>query len=83
MESCKSGILICITYSVSIYNGYRIISRGKAAKVNHPTPSSAEVTERVELYLYSPTVSLAGYGVNFTPMFTVFPSEQRPLFYEG
>ena len=25
--------------------------------VNHPTPSSAEVKERVELYLYSPSVS--------------------------
>ena len=26
---------------------------------------------------------MAGYGVIFTLMFTVFPNEQRPLFYEG
>jgi hypothetical protein len=73
----ESGILICVTYCISIYNGYQIIFRGKAAKVNHPTPSSTEVTERVELYLYSPSLSLAGYGVNFTFMFTVFPNKQR------
>jgi hypothetical protein len=35
--------------------------------VNHPPPSSAEVKERVELYLYSPSlVFMAGYNVNFT-----------------
>jgi hypothetical protein len=34
-------------------NGYRVTSGGKG--VNHPPPSSAEVKERVELYLYSPS----------------------------
>ena len=33
---------------------------------NHPTPSSAEVKERVELYLYSPSVFVACSGANFT-----------------
>ena len=35
--------------------------------VNHPPPSSAEVKERVELYLYSSSgLFKAGYRVNFT-----------------
>jgi hypothetical protein len=40
-----------------LYNGYRIFPRGKAAWVWCPLtpPSSAEVKERVELYLYSPS----------------------------
>ena len=43
-----------------LYNGYRVsfprvklLGRGS----DHPPPSSAEVKERVELYLYSPSVS--------------------------
>ena len=40
-----------------LYNGCRVFSRGKAAGAWRwsPTPSSAEVKEGVELYLYSPS----------------------------
>jgi hypothetical protein len=40
-----------------VHNEYRVIPRGKAAGTWRwpPTPSSAEVKERVELYLYSPS----------------------------
>ena len=39
------------------YNGYRVSFPGAkqpGCGVDHPPPSSAEVKERVELYLYSP-----------------------------
>jgi hypothetical protein len=42
-----------------LYNGYRVIPGGKTAGAwrgaDHPPSSSAEVKERVELYLYSPS----------------------------
>ena len=39
-----------------LYNGYRVFPGGKTGGVWRwpPTPSSAEVKERVDLYLYSP-----------------------------
>jgi len=40
-----------------LYNGYRVFPEGKAAEAWRwtRTPSSVEVQERVELYLYSPS----------------------------
>jgi hypothetical protein len=40
-----------------LYNGYRVFPGGKAAGAwrLQPTPSSAEIKERVVLYLYSPS----------------------------
>jgi hypothetical protein len=40
-----------------LYNGYRVVPVVKrpGRGVNHPLPSSADVKERVELYLYSPS----------------------------
>ena len=41
-----------------LYNGYRVFFPGvkrPGRGVNHSPPSSAEVKERVKLYLYSPT----------------------------
>jgi len=40
-----------------LYNGYRVFLEGKAAGAWRwpPSPSSAEVKERVEPYLYSPS----------------------------
>jgi hypothetical protein len=39
-----------------LHNGYRVFLGGKAAGVwlLPPTPSSVDVKEKVELYLYSP-----------------------------
>jgi hypothetical protein len=43
-----------------LHNGYRVFPGGKQAGhgIDHPPPSSTEVKERVELYLYSPSGSL-------------------------
>jgi len=52
------------TVSTRSFNGVKWLTRGH----NHLSPSSAEVKERVELYLCA---FLAGYRVNF--MFTLLP----------
>ena len=54
-----------------LYNGYRVFPGGKERPgrgVDHPPTSSAEVQERVELYLYSPLGRL-------------WPVPGRPLLY--
>jgi hypothetical protein len=42
-----------------LYNGYRVIPGGKTPGrgVDHPPSSSADVKERVQLYIYSPSGS--------------------------
>jgi hypothetical protein len=61
---CTSGVEIIRTHPdlpwgppSLLYNGYWVFPRGKAAGAWRwsPTSSSAEVRERVELYLYSPS----------------------------
>jgi len=52
-----------------LYNGYWVTPRGKGPghDVNHPTPSSGEVKERVQLHLYPHFCAfMAGYRINFT-----------------
>ena len=43
---------------ISLYNGYRIISGGKTTATwrRPPTPSRAQVKERIQLYFYSVSV---------------------------
>jgi hypothetical protein len=60
-----------------LYYGYRVFSTGKTAGAWRwpPTPSSAEVKERVELYLYFP------YGIFMTCSRTNFTSLYFTLLY--
>ena len=58
-----------------LYNRYRVFPGGKAAGAWRwqPTPTSAEVKERLELYLYSPSGSswhVVGWPLHFTFTFT-------------
>jgi hypothetical protein len=49
-------LLICLP--ILLYNGYRVSFpwvKQPGRGVDHPPPSSTEVKERVELYLYSPS----------------------------
>jgi hypothetical protein len=61
-----------------LYNGYRVFFPGVKRPrlgVNHPPQFSAEVKERVELYLYSSSrPSLPVLGRNFTFTVVRFPS---------
>jgi hypothetical protein len=56
-----------------LYNGDRVSFPGvkrPGRGVDHPPLSSAEVKERVELYLYSPSAYVACSRVNLTFAFT-------------
>jgi hypothetical protein len=56
-----------------LYNGYRVYFPGvkrPGRGVNHPPPSSAEVKERVELYLYS-TLGGGLYFYRYLPMYCI------------
>jgi len=51
--------------------GAHLILHISRIRVNHPPPSSAEVKERVELFLYSPSVPLwhvTGWTLPFNPL---------------
>jgi hypothetical protein len=58
-----------------LYNGYRVSFlgvKGTGRGVDHPPPTSAEVKERVELYLYFPlwafmACSRESFTFTFTP----------------
>jgi hypothetical protein len=54
--------------------GFNLVFKGlkrPERDIDHPSSFSAHVKERVELYLYSPSVPfMACYRVNFTP-FTI------------
>jgi hypothetical protein len=69
-----------------VYNGYRVsfpVVKRPELGFDHPTPSSAEVKERVELYLcspYEPSCSLPGRNLRLATLFT---SQGFPLFPEG
>jgi len=51
-----------------LFDEYWVIPRVKRPDrvVNHPPQSIAEVKERVELYIYSPSAFMACYKVKFT-----------------
>jgi len=69
-----------------LYNGYRIFPGIKrlGRGVEHPPASSAEVKERVELYLYSPSGRfLACSRVNFTFTFYALHYLTLQLNYEN
>jgi hypothetical protein len=61
-----------------LYNGYWVLSSGTAARALHwpPTPSSAEVKGRVQLYVYFPSGPVLGwillYLYTYTHMYTTF-----------
>ena len=52
-----------------LYNGHRLLKR-PGRGVDHPLPSSAEVKERVELYLHSPCTFTVCFRVNLPSSMT-------------
>ena len=71
-----------------LYNGYRVSVPGvkqPVRGVNHPPPSSAEVKERVELYLYStsgPSEPVLGSSL-FLPCIYLCIFTRRPVYIQG
>jgi len=50
--------MVQTSFGTQIFNGYRRLSPGEKQSgrgVDHPSPTSVEVRERVELHLYSPS----------------------------
>jgi len=71
----NSGGVKKFLFSTSVQSGcgthlasYPMVARAlfRMKSVDHPTPSSTEVKERVKLYIYFPCVCIACYGQTFT-----------------
>ena len=67
---------------ILLYNGYGVMPEGKAARAwrSSPTPSSSDVKERVELYLYSPSGPswpVLRWTLHFTFIWTIFSHNDR------
>ena len=71
-----------------LYNGHRVVKR-PGRGVYHPLPSSAEVKERVELYLHSPCTFMVCFRVNLPSYMTQcrlvinYQCVRRHVSYEG
>jgi len=64
-----------------LYNGYWVFPRGKVRPrhgIDHPTPSSAEVKERVKLYTTLPLIPLWAFVACSRVNFTLLLLPQNP-----